>query len=76
MIHSELYKKLKLDHTAKWYMHKPESVLENETHKILRDVEIQTDHLIPTKRPGLTLINKKKEFFVLWTLPLQQTTER
>ena len=37
-------------------MQKPESVLENETHKILLDVEIQTDHLIT--RPDLVLINK------------------
>ena len=29
-------------------MHKPESVLEDETHKILCDIEIQTDHQIPT----------------------------
>ena len=27
-------------------MHKPESVLENETHKILWDFQIQTDHPI------------------------------
>ena len=41
-------------------MHKPESVLENETHKILRDFEIKTDHLIPARRPELVLIGKKK----------------
>ena len=35
VIHMELCKKLKVDHTTKWYMHKQESVLENETHKIL-----------------------------------------
>ena len=34
-IHWELCKRLKFDHTNKWYLHKPESVLENETHKIL-----------------------------------------
>ena len=28
-------------------MHKPESFLENETHKILCDFEIQMDLLIP-----------------------------
>ena len=28
-------RKIKFDHTTKWYMHKPESVLENETHKNL-----------------------------------------
>ena len=33
VIHFELCKKLKFDHTTKWYMHKSESVLENEIHK-------------------------------------------
>ena len=28
----ELSKKFKFVHNTKWYMHKPESVLENETH--------------------------------------------
>ena len=41
-------------------MHKPESVLANEIHKILWDFEIHIDHLIPTRRPNLVLINKKK----------------
>ena len=46
MIHWELWKKLKFDHTNKWYMHNPESILENEVHKIPSDFEIQIDHLI------------------------------
>ena len=57
VIHRELYKKLKFDHTNKWYMHNPASVLENDTYKLLWDFEIQTDHLISTRRPNL---NKKK----------------
>ena len=44
VIHSELLQKLKCYHTNKWYMHNPESVLENEMHKLLWDFEIQTDH--------------------------------
>ena len=40
-------------------MHKPESVNENEKHKILWDFEIQTDHLIPTKKLDLMIINQK-----------------
>ena len=31
VIHREMCKKLKFDHTSKWYMHKPASVLENDT---------------------------------------------
>ena len=41
-------------------MHKPESVLENETHKIIWDFEIKTDHPILARRPDLVLINTKK----------------
>ena len=41
-------------------MHKPESVLVNEIHKILRDFVIQTDTLIPARRPDLVIIDKKK----------------
>ena len=37
-----------------------ESVLENETHKILWVFELQTDNLIPARRPDLVLIDKKK----------------
>ena len=48
------------DHTNKWYMHNPAFVLENDTHKLLWDFDIQTDHLILTRRPDLIIINKKK----------------
>ena len=41
-------------------MHKPESVLENETHKILLDFAIQTDDSIYVNWPDLVLIDKKK----------------
>ena len=44
VIHWELYKRLKFDPPIKWYMHKPEFILENEIYKILWDFEIQTDH--------------------------------
>ena len=54
-------KKLKFDHMNKWYLHNPESTLENETHKLLRDFEIQTDHLILTKRSDLAIAKKKKK---------------
>ena len=35
----ELYKKLKFDHPNKWYIHNPESVMDDETHKRLWDFE-------------------------------------
>ena len=60
VIHWEMYKKSKFDHTNKWYMHNPAPVLENDTHKLLWDFNIKTDHLIPARRPDLIIINKKK----------------
>ena len=41
-------------------MHNPVPVLENDTHKLLWDFNIQTDHIIPARRPDLMIINKKK----------------
>ena len=32
----------------------------NDSHKLLWDFNIKTDHLIPARRPDLTIINKKK----------------
>ena len=60
MIHWELCKKFKFDHTTKWYGHKSESAQENETHEILWDFKIQTDHLIPARIPYLVINNKKE----------------
>ena len=54
-------KKSKFDHTNKWYMHNPASVLENDTLKLLWDFDIQTDHLISARRPGLIIITKRKK---------------
>ena len=53
-------KKLKYDHTNKWYRHNPVPVLENNTHKHVWDFDIHTDYLISARRPDLIIINKKK----------------
>ena len=42
-------------------MHNPAPVLENNTHKLLWDFNIHTDHLISARRPNLIIINKKKK---------------
>ena len=42
-------------------MHNPAPVLENDTHKLLWDFNIQTDQLILARRPDLIIINKKKK---------------
>ena len=60
LIHWELCKKLKFDHTNKWYMHNPKFVRESDTHKLSWDFEIQTDNLISARRPYLIIIYKKE----------------
>ena len=41
-------------------MHNSAPVLENDTHKLLWDFDIQTDHLISARRQDIIIINKKK----------------
>ena len=60
VIHWEMCKKFKFDYTNKWYMHSQASILENDTHKLLWDFDIQTDPVISAIRPDLIIINKKK----------------
>ena len=60
LIHWAMSKKLKFDHTNKWYIHNPESVLENDIHNLLWDINIQTDHQNSAGRPGLIIIKKKE----------------
>ena len=42
-------------------MHNPESVLGNETYKLLWNFEIQTDPFISAGRLDLVVVKKKKE---------------
>ena len=42
-------------------MHNPTSVQENETHKLLWDFDIQTDHVTSARRPDLIIINNKRK---------------
>ena len=60
MIHWDICKKFKFDHTNKWYKHNLAPVLENITHKLLWDFDIHTDHLILARTPDRIIINKKK----------------
>ena len=64
-IQKELCKRLKFDHTIEWYLHEQESIQENETHKIIWDFAIQTDHLILDRRPDPAFSNKKRKELVI-----------
>ena len=50
VIHWEMCRKFQFDHTNKWYMQNLAPVLESDSHKLLWDLNIQTDHLIPVRR--------------------------
>ena len=75
VIHWEMCKKFKFDHTNKWYMHNLPYVLEIDAHKLLCDFDIQTDNLISDRRPDIIVINKKRELAKLLTLLYRLTTE-
>ena len=60
IIHWKLARKCNFEAGDKWYEHEPESVLENEDHKILWDFSIQTDHVLEALRPDLVLVDKEK----------------
>ena len=61
VIHWEICKKFKFNHANKWYMHNPAPVLENDTHNLLWNFDIQTDHLISARKPDHIIINNKKK---------------
>ena len=57
-------------------MHNPAVFLENDTHRLLWDIDIQKDHLISARRPDLIIINnKKRKLAKLSTLLSRLTTE-
>ena len=41
------------------YEHQPEAVIENDSCKILRDFNVQTNHFITARRPDMIFIDKK-----------------
>ena len=67
VIHRELCKIF--DHTDKWFMHKPDTALENKTHNIFLDFEIKMDHPIPARRLDFVVIDKKKQTHWLIDIP-------
>ena len=44
MLHWKLCEKFGLESNERWYEHEPESVVENDGLKLLRDANIQYDH--------------------------------
>ena len=47
-----------LERSDQRYEHRPETVSENNTHKLLWDKTTQCDHTIETRRPDIVIIDK------------------
>ena len=50
VIHWKICKNIEIWPYKKWYLHNPAYVLENDSHKLLRDFDIKKDHLILARR--------------------------
>ena len=76
--HWELCKRENFYYPIKYYMHRRESVRQNEAQKFMFFYEFdkQKHHLIPTRRPDRRLINNKAESGVYWIYLFLQTTDR
>ena len=61
IIHWEICKKYGLSRAEHWYNHKPEGVAENETIKVLWDININTDYEIEHRRPGIVVELKSEK---------------
>ena len=65
MLHWKLCEKWGFNKAEKWYIHKPEKVLESENCMILQDFPIQTDKTLEHNLPDITVIDKESKKYVL-----------
>lgn len=61
IVHWHLCKKFGIQTEKAWYMHKAETVCENDQCKILWDFSIQTDRVIQARRPDIVVVDKRKD---------------
>ena len=52
----EIEQDIQIDPIYKWYLHKPESVRENESHKPIWGIAVQSINVILARRPDEVLI--------------------
>jgi hypothetical protein len=60
-VHWSLMKKFGFEHSERWYNHRAETVYENESVKILWDMNLYTDHVIEARRPDIVVVNKQEK---------------
>ena len=64
-IHWDLCKRHEIYHHEKWYDHIPDSVVENDSVKLLWDINIQCDNVIQARRPDIVVIDKKEKVCII-----------
>ena len=65
IVHRNICQHYNLPIHWKPWLHKPEMISENDDVKILWDMEIQTDRIIPGRRPDIVVVNKTKREAVI-----------
>ncbi len=60
-VHWDLCKKNGLEHSEKWYEHTPDGVVESDHVKILWDINVQCDNVIPARTRDIIVIDKEKK---------------
>ena len=64
-IHWDLCTRHEIYHHEKWYNHIPDSVVENDSVKLLWDINIQCDNVIQARRPDIVVIDKKEKVCII-----------
>jgi len=65
-----LCEKYHLEKKDKWCEHAPDSVSENDKVKLLRDVNIQCDHVIEARGPDIVVVNKQEKKCTIIDIPV------
>ena len=55
--------------TDKWWEHKIDKVMQNESVKILWDFKIQTDRRLPHNMPDITVVEKDRVWIIDVAIP-------
>ena len=61
MIHWKLCQKFNLEKSGKWYLQNPQTVSENNNHKLIWDMNIQCDNIIVERRPDIVVVKKMEK---------------
>ena len=61
----KLCEKFNLEKSEKWYLHNPQTVRENVNHKLIWDMNIQSDNVIVERRPDIVIVNKMEKTAII-----------